>query len=37
MIVDAVICHTDGTQTVEKREVPDSLFAQPEAAEKRKA
>lgn len=36
MIVDAIICHIDGTQTVEKREVPDSLFVQPEQAEEPK-
>lgn len=36
MLVDAIICHADGTQTAEKKEVPDSLFAQPGQAEEAK-
>ena len=30
MVIDVLVCHTDGTQTLEQREVPDDYFAAPE-------
>lgn len=33
MIIDVIVCGTDGTQLLEQREVAEDWFAAPETAE----